>query len=109
MARWVSAAHVCARTFEMERVCRPALLKGHDIRHRLATAADARDAEGRPLKIGDGLVFGLCADDDCPVHTRLCEPGPVQIANAGRETNLAVCQHSSQRVCTLWIRSLCRQ
>ena len=57
-----------ARTFELQRVCRPALLKGHDIRHGLAAATDARDADGRSLKIGDALVCGLCARDDCPVR-----------------------------------------
>ena len=57
------------RTFELERVRRPALLKGHDIRHGLAAATDARDADGRTLKVGDALVFGLCARDDCPVRS----------------------------------------
>ena len=57
------------RTFELQRVRRPALLKGHDICHGLAAATDARDADGRSLKVGDALIFGLCAGDDRPVRS----------------------------------------
>jgi len=57
------------RTFELQRVRRPALLKGHDIRHGLAAATEARDADGRSLKVGDALIFGLCASDDRPVRS----------------------------------------
>lgn len=62
------------RTFELQRVRRPALLKGHDVRHGLAAATEARDADGRPLEVGDALIFGLCASDDGPVRSkRRCE------------------------------------
>ena len=62
------------RTFELQRVRRPALLEGHDVRHGLAAATGARDADGRPLKVGDALIFGLCASDDGPVRSkRRCE------------------------------------
>ena len=54
------------RTFELQRVRCPALLEGHDVRHGLAAAADARDADGRSLEVGDVLVFGLYAGDDRP-------------------------------------------
>jgi hypothetical protein len=85
-------AHAHVRTFELERVRRPALLKGHDIRHGLAAATDARDAEGRPLKIGDALVCGLCARDDCPVRSiGVSWTCAETVANVGRETNLTVC------------------
>src|SRR6266849_6288591 len=60
---------ICAhllRTFEPQRVRSPALLLGHNVRHSLTATANARDADGRSLKFGDVLVFGLNSGDDRP-------------------------------------------
>ena len=54
------------RTFEPQCVCSPALLSGHNVRHSLTATANARDADGRSLKFGDVLVFGLNSGYDRP-------------------------------------------
>ena len=40
------------RTFEPQCFRRPALLSGHNVRHGLAATADARNPDGRSLKLG---------------------------------------------------------
>jgi hypothetical protein len=61
------SAHLL-RTFEPQCVRSPALLSGHNVRHSLTATANARDAYGRSLKLGDVLVFGLDSGDDRPSH-----------------------------------------
>lgn len=58
------------RTFEPQRVRRPALLLGHNVRHGLTATANARDADGRPLEFSDALVFGFCSSDDRPAISK---------------------------------------
>lgn len=54
-------------TLELQLVGLPALLQGHDIRHGLAAAADARNADGSPRKVRNVVIFGFCSGNDCPV------------------------------------------
>jgi len=71
---------------EVQLVRRPALLQGHDVRHSLATAADARDADGGPLEVRNAVILGICSCDDCPAvrSAGCCEEqvcgcgGPIQ-------------------------------
>ena len=53
-------------TFELQLVRRPALLQGHDVRHGLAAASDARNAYGGPLEVRNAVIFRICSCDDCP-------------------------------------------
>jgi hypothetical protein len=53
-------------TLELQLVRRPALLQGHDVRHGLAAAADARNADGAPLEVRNAVIFRVCSRDDCP-------------------------------------------
>ncbi len=53
-------------TLEVQLVSCPALLQGHDVRHGLAATADARDADGGILEVGNAVIFGSCTCDDRP-------------------------------------------
>jgi hypothetical protein len=56
------------RTFEPQCVRSPALLSGHNVRHSLTATANARNADGRSLKLCNVLIFGLNSGDDRPSH-----------------------------------------
>lgn len=80
------------RTFELQCVCSPALLSGHNVCHSLTATANARDANGRPLKFGDVLVFGLDSGYDRPSHNDdEGELGALALVTMGKETNSMEC------------------
>ncbi len=58
---------VCGPTLELQLVRRPAVLQGHDVRHCLAAAADARDTDWGSLEVGNAVILGACSGDDRPV------------------------------------------
>jgi hypothetical protein len=72
-------------TLELQLVRRPALLQGHDVRHGLAAAADARYADGGPLEAVNAVIFGVSSCDDRPAIrlvsccVKVCDcGGPIQ-------------------------------